>query len=102
MSPEMGRLTLILLLPGLAAWGQQLVISTLAGGAPPSTPASAVSFTLLGAGRPAVDAAGNIYFSAGFPATNRSVNGTSFLDVSGTPILAKVDRNGALTRMAGN
>jgi uncharacterized protein (TIGR03437 family) len=55
----------LLLLACAPVFAQQYSISTVAGGAPPATPASA---TGIGIGQPrrvAVDSAGNVYFSSG-------------------------------------
>ena len=67
---------------GLTAWTQQYTISTIAGGAPPATPATAVSASIGGPGSVATDHAGNVYFA--------SLN-----------CVFKVDSNGTLTRIAG-
>ncbi len=64
-------------------WGQQYVISTIAGGVPPSTPLAAAKASIGDPPRVAVDAAGNVYF-----ASLHSV--------------FKVDGSGTLTRIAGN
>ena len=61
----------------------QYTISTIAGGAPPSTPVAATSISIGQPQRVTVDAAGNFYF-------------TSFNCVF------KVDGSGTLTRIAGN
>ena len=68
---------------GPALWGQQYVVTTVAGGAPPATPVSALNAYFSGPGGVAVDKGGNIYFS--------SVN-TVF----------KINPSGTLTRVAGN
>lgn len=47
-----------------AAFAQQYTISTLAGGAPPPTPAAATGTAIGRTSRVAADAAGNVYFSA--------------------------------------
>jgi uncharacterized protein (TIGR03437 family) len=65
-----------------AAFAQQYSIATVAGGAPPSTPVSALSTTIGQPRRVAVDGAGNAYFSSG----------NSVFKVSG----------GTLTLVAGN
>src|SRR5215471_5077247 len=62
---------------------QPYVISTVAGGAPPSTPAAAASVSLSIPGAVAADSAGNIYFAAGW-------------------CVFKVYTSGAMTRIAGN
>jgi uncharacterized protein (TIGR03437 family) len=57
---------LLLLLAGFpVAYGQQYTISTVAGGAPPPTPAAALSTTLGKPNRVLVDSKGNVYFTAG-------------------------------------
>ena len=71
----------ILLLAG-TAFAQQYTISTFAGGAPPTTPASALN-TSIGQPRKLVAAGGNIYFSSG-----NSV--------------FKIDGAGSLSLVAGN
>jgi uncharacterized protein (TIGR03437 family) len=64
-----GRLvwsTSVLLLAGAAvASGQQYSIATLAGGAPPPTPATATNISVGPTAKLTGDAAGNMYFSAG-------------------------------------
>lgn len=65
-----------------ASWSQQYVISTLAGGIPPATPAAADGASIGDPPRVAVDASGNVYFA--------SVHS-----------VFKVDRTGTLTRLAG-
>ena len=66
------------------AFGQQYVISTIAGGAPPPTPTTTISPLTGGInGGVAVDTAGNVYFTYLF-------------------CVFKVDRNGTVTRIAGN
>ena len=72
------------LLLSTAVVAQQYVISTVAGGAPPPTPIAGVNASISSARGVAVDAAGNVYFT------------TSDLCVF------KLDRNGTLTRIAGN
>ena len=58
-------LRFISLLAGASiALAQQYSISTVAGGAPPATPAAAASISMGQPGRVALDAAGNLYFSA--------------------------------------
>ncbi len=71
----------ILLLAG-TAFAQQYTISTVAGGAPPTTPASALN-TSIGQPRKVAVAGGNIYFSSG-----NSV--------------FKIDGAGSLSLVAGN
>jgi uncharacterized protein (TIGR03437 family) len=68
--------------PGLS-FAQQYTISTIAGGAPPSTPVAATSISIGQPQRVTVDAAGNFYFT--------SLN-----------CVFKVDGGGTLTRLAGN
>ena len=59
-------LRFVLLLAGATlAFGQQYLVSTVAGGAPPSTPAPAGSAPIGKTAGVATDSAGNIYFSAG-------------------------------------
>src|SRR5690348_1564804 len=65
-----------------AAFAQQYVISTVAGGAPPVTPASAPTTSIGDPPRVAVDSAGNTYFGS-------------------LHCIFKIDRSGALTRVAG-
>ena len=48
------------LLFGAIVWAQQYVITTIAGGAPPSTPAAAATSSVGDPTRLAVDAAGNV------------------------------------------
>ncbi len=77
------RLTVVLIAATAVAIGQEYTISTVAGGAPPPTPASAITASI---GQPlgvATDAAGNTYFTS--------------LDC-----VFKIDSNGTLTRVAGN
>src|SRR5450432_3548803 len=66
-----------------AVWGQQYVISTIAGGVPPPTPVAASQASIGDPARVAVDAAGNVYFSS-------------------LHSVFKVDGGGTLTRIAGN
>ncbi len=61
---------------------QQYIISTVAGGAPPATPARGVDLWLQPYGLVA-DAAGNVYFGS-------------------LTVVFKMDRNGIATRVAGN
>src|SRR5450631_151893 len=72
----------ILLLAGVTAFAQQYTISTVAGGAPPPTPATALS-TSIGQPRKLAISGSNLYFSSG-----NSV--------------FKIDTSGALTLIAGN
>ncbi len=56
----------VLLLVGFpVAYGQQYSISTVAGGAPPPTPAAPLSTTIGSVRRVILDSAGNVYFSSG-------------------------------------
>src|ERR1019366_5622039 len=71
------------LLFGGCVWAQQYVISTIAGGAPPPTPATALSASIGGASGITTDTAGNVYFA--------SLN-----------CVFRLDQNGILTRLAGN
>jgi uncharacterized protein (TIGR03437 family) len=71
------------LLFGGCVWAQQYVISTIAGGAPPPTPAVARSASIGDPTRLATDAAGNVYFGS-------------------LHSVFKVDAGGTLTRVAGN
>ena len=67
--PVVSRLcggALLLLLAGFpVARGQQYTISTIAGGAPPPTPAPALNTTIGKPNRTMVDSKGNLYFTAG-------------------------------------
>ena len=76
----LGYLALALFSIG-GARAQQYVISTIAGGAPPNTPASAIQASLGDPTRLASDAAGNVYFSS-------------------LHSVFKVDTSGTLTRFA--
>jgi uncharacterized protein (TIGR03437 family) len=71
------------LLFGGCVWAQQYVISTIAGGAPPPTPAVAKSASIGDPTRLATDAAGNVYFGS-------------------LHSVFRVDAGGTLTRVAGN
>ena len=71
------------LLFGGSVWAQQYVISTIAGGAPPPTPAMAPTASIGDPTRLATDAAGNVYFGS-------------------LHSVFKVDAGGTLTRVAGN
>src|SRR5450432_3764756 len=64
------------------SFGQQYVISTVAGGVPPATPSDASSASIGDPPRVAVDASGNVYFA--------SIHS-----------IFKVDSKGTLTRIAG-
>ena len=68
---------------GPAGWAQEYVISTIAGGSPPATPAVAINVSIGFPGGVAVDAAGNVYFAA-------------------LHCVFRMDPNGILTRVAGN
>jgi uncharacterized protein (TIGR03437 family) len=77
-------LRFISLLAGASiALAQQYSISTVAGGAPPATPAAAASVSLGQPGRVALDASGNLYFSA-------------------SNCVFKIDAHGTVTLVAGN
>ena len=71
------------LLFGGSVWAQQYVISTIAGGAPPTTPNKALAASIGDPTRVATDAAGNVYFGS-------------------LHSVFKVDATGTLTRFAGN
>src|ERR1019366_6239156 len=71
------------LLFGGCVWAQQYVISTIAGGAPPPTPAVAKSASIGDPTRLATDAAGDVHFGS-------------------LHSVFKVDAGGTLTRVAGN
>ena len=71
------------LLFGGSVWAQQYVISTIAGGTAPPTPAAAAKASIGDPTRVAVDAAGNVYFSS-------------------LHSIFKVDSSGTMTRFAGN
>src|ERR1039458_2338911 len=72
----------ILLLAGVTAFAQQYTISTVAGGAPPATPVTALNAS-IGQPRKLAISGSNVYFSRG-----NSV--------------FKIDASGALTLIAGN
>jgi hypothetical protein len=74
----------LLLASGTAAWAQQYVISTFAGGAPPPTPVAAVNASIGPILGVATDAAGNVFFS------------------SDNCVFRLEQQNGVLTRVAGN
>ena len=77
-------LRFISLLAGASiALAQQYSISTVAGGAPPATPAAAASVSIGQPGRVALDASGNLYFSA-------------------SNCVFKIGANGTVTLVAGN
>ncbi len=70
-------LRFVLLLAGATlAFGQQYLVSTVAGGAPPSTPAPGGSASIGKTAGVATDGAGNIYFSAGNSVFRLSAAGT--------------------------
>ncbi len=72
-----------LLLAGGTMWSQSYVISTVAGGGAPFTPAAATGVGLASPVGVAADALGNVYFSSG-------------------NMVFKVDGTGSLTRVAGS
>jgi uncharacterized protein (TIGR03437 family) len=74
----------LFLVTGTAAFAQRYVISTVAGGAPPPTPAPALSSSIGSVRGVATDASGNVYFSTDLHCVFR------------------VDANGVLYRVAGN
>src|SRR5438034_323964 len=74
----------VLLASGTAAWAQQYLISTFAGGAPPPTPIAAVNAPIGRASAVATDATGNVYF------------------ISDNCVFKLEQQNGVLTRVAGN
>src|SRR5579883_2411932 len=76
------NLHIMLLLVSSAA-AQPYVVSTLAGGSPPSSPVPANSVSLGIPSRVALDPAGNIYFGA-------------------DSMILKLDKSGAITVIAGN
>jgi uncharacterized protein (TIGR03437 family) len=71
------------LLIALGSSAQQYIVSTVAGGAPPPTPAPAPGSSIGNTNSVAMDGAGNLYFSAG-------------------QCVFKVDSTGNLTLIAGN
>src|SRR5213593_4017849 len=73
----------LLFASGTAAWAQQYVISTIAGGAPPPTPVAAVNANIGPTYAVATDAPGNVYFIS-------------------DDCVFKLDQNGVLTRVAGD
>jgi uncharacterized protein (TIGR03437 family) len=66
----------LLLAGGTLALAQQYTISTVAGGAPPATPAAATSVSVGQTRRVATDGSGNVYFSALNSVFKVSVGGT--------------------------
>ena len=73
----------VLLLASVVALAQQYTISTIAGGAPPPTPALGITAAIGSPQGIAVDASGNVYFT-------------------GHNVVLEVGANGILTRVAGN
>jgi uncharacterized protein (TIGR03437 family) len=67
---------LLLLLAAAPLFAQQYTITTVAGGAPPATPATAASTPIGMPHRVAVDSAGNVVFSASNSVFRLSSNGT--------------------------
>ncbi|MGD0668821.1 MAG: hypothetical protein ABSB23_14775 [Bryobacteraceae bacterium] len=61
---------------GAAVFAQEYSISTVAGGAPPTTPATAASTAIGTVRRVATDASGNVYFSSGHAVFKISSGGT--------------------------
>jgi uncharacterized protein (TIGR03437 family) len=72
-------------LTGGALWAQQYVISTIAGGAPPATPAPGLSISIGEVESVTTDAAGNAYFTSPF-----------------LNCVLKLDQSGVVTVIAGN
>jgi uncharacterized protein (TIGR03437 family) len=66
----------LLLATATLAFAQQYTITTIAGGAPPATPATAASTSIGVPRRVAVDTAGNVYFSASHSVFRLASNGT--------------------------
>ncbi len=64
---------------GAAVFAQEYSISTVAGGAPPTTPAAATSTGIGTVRRVATDASGNVYFSSGHAVFKISSGGTMTL-----------------------
>jgi trimeric autotransporter adhesin len=64
---------------GAAVFAQEYSISTVAGGAPPSTPAEAASTAIGAVRRVTTDASGNVYFSSGHAVFKISSSGTMTL-----------------------
>jgi uncharacterized protein (TIGR03437 family) len=76
-SKTMRMQTLFLLAASASlAVGQQYSITTIAGGAPPTTPATAASTSIGIPRRVAIDSAGNVYFSASNSVFRVASNGT--------------------------
>jgi uncharacterized protein (TIGR03437 family) len=61
---------------GAAVFAQEYSITTVAGGAPPATPATAASTGIGTVNRVATDASGNVYFSAGNAVFKSTPGGT--------------------------
>src|SRR5215475_13523988 len=68
----------ILLMAGATAFAQQYTISTVAGGAPPATPATATN-TSIGVPHKILVAGSNLYFSAGNSVYRMDSGGTMTL-----------------------
>ncbi len=64
---------------GAAVFAQEYSISTVAGGAPPTTPAAAASTAIGTVRRVTTDAGGNVYFSSGHAVFKISSSGTMTL-----------------------
>ena len=71
-----------LLLAGGTVRGQRYLITTVAGGGVPSTPALATSVALPAPASVATDTAGNVYFAAG--------NGSSYGFVFAAPMTSQM------------
>ena len=77
---NVSMLRVILLLTGAPiALAQQYTITTIAGGAPPSTPAAASASSIGQPRRVTVDSAGNVYFSASHAVFKMTAGGTMTL-----------------------
>ena len=61
---------------GAAVFAQEYSITTVAGGAPPTTPATAASTGIGTVKRVTVDTSGNVYFSAGHAVFKVTTGGT--------------------------
>jgi len=66
----------LLWLVGAAAFAQEYSISTVAGGAPPATPAAAASTAIGTVRRVTTDSSGNVYFSSGHAVFKITPGGT--------------------------
>jgi sugar lactone lactonase YvrE len=77
------RFVLLALVLTGALWPQQYVISTVAGGVPPPTPATGTNASMGPTSGVTVDATGNLFFTA-------------------SQCVFKLDANGVMTRVAGN